>query len=263
MAKILVIHDNPQVQPGAFGVCLQLDCGHQHQGLQAGPGHLRETLRWPVKNPSPRTQSKYCKWQKKVFHIPPCHCPLSVLKLRRSNSCRNVVFRGGHCSWQWVQGSTLLYFGLWRQIQHCTKAFSPSFCPSALEGWHVVICWPCPSFGRSLTSPEERVLPILSSCRHLEAGSHLHLHSPSELTECFPEGVLEFAVCSEGIQGSSSEILYHLSKLRSYSSWYWFELVCLNDRGVTLPGPAAIVDNNTDQYRLKTSVNKSCLQNDQ
>lgn len=185
----------PQVQPGTFGVCLQLDCGHQHQGLQAGPGHLRETLRLPVKKPLLEHRVNTVRGKKK-FHILSYYCPLNVLKLSRTNACRNVVFRGGCCNWQWVQDSTL----------DCgdkfSTAFSPSFCPSALEGWHVVTCWPCPLFERSLTSPKELVLAILSSHRHWEAGSHLHLHSPSELTECFPEGELKFAVWSEGIQGS-------------------------------------------------------------
>lgn len=40
---------------------------------------------------------------------------------------------------------------------------------------------------------------------------------------------------------SSSEILHHVSL---YNRWYWLELVPLRDRGVTSPGPAAIIQIN-------------------
>lgn len=129
-----------------------------------------------------------------------------------------------------------------------STALKPLFHRSAPLPWRVTIgcllimplIWKVPHI------PKRTCAALLSSCRHLEAGSHLHLHSPSELTECFPEGLLEFAACSEEIQGSSSKIIYLLSKLCPYNSWHWFELVHSHDKGVTLPGSAAIIDNNTD-----------------
>ena len=55
-----------------------------------------------------------------------------------------------------------------------------------------------------------------------------------------------------------SEILRQVNRLCSCNSWHWFELVSSHEKGFTLPGPAAIIDNIIGyRIRLQNSVSKS------